>query len=195
MDALAGSPGTIGAIAAAAYVFGALAHYTIGNLLDRYPLKVVFLPLSFALAPLLFISAGLQGVALLAASIGVIVGIFGQVTLNDAMVGKYTSDEWRARAYSVRYFVGFTAAGVSVGLVAWLHERGGFELMLQAFGMLCLLVIAGALIFPTEQPRASVETGWRSQAQSRPTALSQPRSIRAYCRVQMCGDSGCGWVG
>jgi hypothetical protein len=72
------------------------------------------------------------------------------------MIGKYTSDEWRARAYSVRYFLGFTAAGASVGLVAWLHERGGFALMLQAFGALCLLVIAGALVFPGER-RATVQ--------------------------------------
>src|SRR5438477_552941 len=75
---------------------------------------------------------------------------FGQVTVNDAMVGKYTSEEWRSRAYSVRYFIGFTAAGASVGLVAWLYERGGFVTMLQAFGALCLLVIVAALILPQE---------------------------------------------
>jgi predicted MFS family arabinose efflux permease len=98
------SPAGIGLIAAGAYVFGALAQYTIGHLLDRHSLKAVFLPLS----------------------------------------------EWRARAYAVRYFLGFTAAGASVGLVAWLHERGGFTLMLQASGALCVLVILGALVFPSE---------------------------------------------
>ena len=186
LDALVGSPATVGAVAVGAYVFGALAQYTIGNLLDRYPLKVVFLPLSLALAPLLFLSAGLQGVALLATSIGVIVGIFGQITINDAMVGKYTSDEWRARAYSVRYFLGFTAAGPSVGLVAWLHERGGLALMLQVFGLLCLLVIAGALIFPTEQRpgmRAQVARGMHSKYPIRglrkPPLASCARSSRS----------------
>jgi len=156
LDTLAGNPAAIGVVAAGAYVFGALAQFTIGNLLDRHPLKTVFLPLSLLLAPLLFASAGLQGWTLVVASIGIIIGLFGQVTVNDAMIGKYTSDEWRARAYSVRYFLGFTAAGASVGLVAWLHERGGFALMLQAFGALCLLVIAGALVFPGER-RATVQ--------------------------------------
>ena len=42
------------------------------------------------------------------------------------------------------------AAGASVGLVAWLYERGGFVTMLQAFGELCLLVIVAALILPQE---------------------------------------------
>ena len=56
----------------------------------------------------------------------------------------------RDRAYSVRYFIGFTAAGVSVGLVAWLYEQGGFVTMLHAFAALCLLVIVAAIVLPTE---------------------------------------------
>ena len=102
------------------------------------------------LAPLLYIAANLSNLPLILASIGIVMGAFGQVTVNDAMVGKYTSEEWRARAYAVRYFVGFTAAGASVGLVAWLYERGGFATMLQAFAGLCLFVIAAAIIMPRE---------------------------------------------
>jgi hypothetical protein len=50
----------------------------------------------------------------------------------------------------VRNFVGFTAAGASVGLVAWLYQQGGLVTMLHAFAGLCLLVIAAAIILPTE---------------------------------------------
>ena len=78
------------------------------------------------------------------------------MTINDAMVAKYTSDQWRARAFAARYFLGFTAAGGSVALVAWLHERGGFQLMLQVLGSLCLLVILGAFIFPSDEAPAKV---------------------------------------
>lgn len=141
----------IGFIAATVYVFGALAQYTIGRLLDRHSLKSVFLPMAFLLAPLLIAAAHAGGAVLITISIGIVIGIFGQVTINDAMVAKYTSDQWRARAYAARYFLGFTAAGASVSLVAWLHQRGGFQLMLQAFGSLCLLVILGALIFPSDR--------------------------------------------
>lgn len=141
----------IGVIAAGTYLFGALAQYLIGHLLDRHSLKSLFLPLALMLAPLLFVGASLSGMPLILVCIGIIIGIFGQITVNDAMIGKYTDDAWRARAYSVRYFLGFTAAGASVGLVAALHERGGFTLMLQALGALCVLVIVGALVFPNEK--------------------------------------------
>src|SRR5207248_249986 len=46
--------------------------------------------------------------------------------------------------------LGVIAACVSVGLVAWLYQEGGFVTMLHAFGALCLLVIAAALILPRE---------------------------------------------
>jgi MFS family permease len=144
------SPAMLGAIAAGVYVFGAMTQYTIGKLLDRHSLKTVALPLSFMLAPFLYFAATLSNLPLILVSIGIVMGAFGQVTVNDAMVGKYTTEEWRSRAYAVRYFVGFTAAGVSVGLVAWLYEQGGFVTMLHAFAGLCLLAIAAAIILPRE---------------------------------------------
>jgi MFS family permease len=144
------SPALLGVIAACVYVFGAMTQYTIGRLLDRYSLKTVALPLSFMLAPFLYLAATLSNLPLILVSIGIVMGAFGQVTVNDAMVGKYTNEEWRSRAYAVRYFIGFTAAGASVGLVAWLYERGGFVTMLHAFAGLCLLAIAAAIILPRE---------------------------------------------
>jgi len=140
----------IGVIAAGVYVFGAATQYTIGKLVDRYSLKAVFMPMSVVLPPLLYLAATASNWALIAAAIGIVIGLFGQITINDAMVGKYTAEEWRSRAFAVRYFVGFTAAGASVGLVAWLYAQGGFGLMLQAFSGLCLLVVVAALILPRE---------------------------------------------
>jgi MFS family permease len=159
LTALTDNTAWIGVIAAAVYVCGALAQYTIGHMLDRSSLKSIFLPVAFMTVPLLVAAAGLSGLPLVAVCIGIVVAVFGQVTINDAMVAKYTSDEWRARAYAARYFLGFTAAGASVALVAWLHERGGFSLMLQAFGALCVLVIVGALVFPNDRPRMVREAG------------------------------------
>ena len=156
---LTNSPALLGVIAAGVYVFGALTQFTVGRLIDRYSLKTVCIPLSLLLAPVLYLAASLSNFALIVAAIGVVMGLFGQITVNDAMVGKYTAEEWRSRAFAVRYFVGFTAAGASVGLVAWLYEQGGFYTMLHAFAALCLLVIVAALILPRELPAPSAATG------------------------------------
>jgi MFS family permease len=144
------SPALIGLMAAGVYVCGALTQYTVGGLIDRHSLRSVFLPLALSFAPLLYLSSGLSGLPFLLTAAGIVIGLFGLVTVNDAMVGKYTSDEWRARAFAVRYFLGFTAAGASVGLVAWLHDTGGFGVMLQSFALFALLIVLGAFIFPPE---------------------------------------------
>lgn len=153
------SPALLGVIAAGVYVFGAMTQYTIGKLLDKHSLKTVALPLSFMLTPFLYLAASLSNLPLIVVSIGIVMGAFGQVTVNDAMVGKYTTEEWRSRAYAVRYFVGFTAAGASVGLVAWLYDQGGFSMMLRAFAALCLLAIAAAIILPREIRTPATQVG------------------------------------
>ena len=144
------SPALLGVIAACVYVFGAMTQLMVGRLIDRYSLKMVCLPLSLVLAPFLYLAASLSNIGLIVVAIGIVMGLFGQITVNDAMVGKYTSEEWRSRAFAVRYFIGFSAAGASIGLVAWLYEKGGFLTMLHAFSGLCLLVIVAALILPRE---------------------------------------------
>src|ERR1700674_1981256 len=81
------SPALLGVIAACVYVFGAMTQYTIGKLIDRYSLKAVSLPLSFMLAPFLYLAATLSNLPLIIAAIGIVMGAFGHVTVKGAMVG------------------------------------------------------------------------------------------------------------
>ena len=141
---------TLGMITFCVYLFGALAQYIIGNLLDRYSLRNVFLPLSLLIIPSLYFASTTSGYALIVLAVIIIIAMFGQVTVNDTMLAKYTADEWRGRAYAARYFLGFTAAGLSVGLVSLLYIQGGFALMLQSVAGLSLMTLLGAVIFPKE---------------------------------------------
>jgi MFS family permease len=151
LSSLTTNTATLGSITFFVYLSGALAQYIIGNLLDRYPLKRIFLPLAIVIVPTLYLSSLMNDYWLIFLAIIFIVGIFGQVTVNDTMLGKYTADEWRGRAYAARYFLGFTAAGLSVGLVSILYNQGGFDLMLKAIAGLSLLTVVGAIIFPKEK--------------------------------------------
>jgi MFS family permease len=145
---------TLGIITFFVYLSGALAQYIIGNLLDKYSLKNIFLPLAIVIVPTLYLASTISDYWLIVLAIIIIVAIFGQVTVNDTMLGKYTADEWRGRAYAARYFLGFTAAGLSVGLVSILYNQGGFDLMLKAIAGLSLLTVVGAVIFPKENRKS-----------------------------------------
>ena len=73
--------------------------------------------------------------------------LYGQVVFNDAMVARYVPPLYRARAYSVRYFLGFTVSGFVVPLIALLHARGGFGSVLGAAAVFGAIIFAAALGF------------------------------------------------
>jgi hypothetical protein len=76
--------------------------------------------------------------------------IYGQITLNDLVIARYTADAWRGRVYAVRYFLTFVVSGVAVSMIAVLYGRGGFDLVLGTTAFIALgflvAVLAIALI-------------------------------------------------
>ncbi len=160
LHALARSPLRVGLLAFAVYVIGATAQLVVGRLVDRYPLRTVFLPLAALQAPCLFLAAAARDWMMLLLAVGIMFGVFGQVTINDTMVARYTTDAWRARVYAVRYVLSFSASASAVPLVAFLHRRpGGFDRLLTVLAAFGLLVLLGAALFPLRpqevQPAAS----------------------------------------
>ena len=76
-----------------------------------------------------------------------VAAIYGQVTINDLVIARYTADSWRGRVFAARYFLTFLVSGAAVSLVAFLHNRGGFDLVLTATAVIALgFVVATALI-------------------------------------------------
>ncbi|GLK81928.1 MFS transporter [Methylopila turkensis] len=123
------------------FLFGALTQLVVGRLVDRFPLPTIFVGLS-ALQPLgLGIAAATEGAPMLAGLALTIAAIYGQVVVNDAMVARYTPPHLRTKAYSVRYFLGFTVSGFAATLIGATHSSGGF-------GMTFAIAAAfGAVIF------------------------------------------------
>jgi hypothetical protein len=72
-------------------------------------------------------------------------GVYGQVTVNDIVLARYTADAWRGRVYAVRYFLVFITAGVAVASIAFLHARGGFDLVLLVTAGICLMFFLATL--------------------------------------------------
>ena len=160
----AGAPLGIGVLAFLVYVIGAVSQLIVGHLVDRYPLRTVFLPLSLLQAPSLLLAAWAHEWGMLLLAITMMFGIFGQVTINDAMVARYTNQEWRARAYAFRYVVSFGASACGVPLIAILHDRtGGFQLSFMVLAGFGACVFLGALLFP-HRPEELESLSARAQA-------------------------------
>lgn len=149
LAALAGTPLGVGALLSAVYVVGATSQLIVGRLVDRHTLRRIFIPLALLQAPCLLLAATAENAALLAVTAVMMFAVFGQVTINDTMVAKYTDAAWRARAYAVRYMVSFVASAAAVPLVAGLHERsGGSGLVFPVLAVAGALIFLSALFFP-----------------------------------------------
>jgi hypothetical protein len=75
----------------------------------------------------------------------------------------YTADAWRGRVYAVRYFLSFAVSGAAVSLIALLHGRGGFALVLAttaiiAFALMTVTIAIGVLVNGAERRSQAVQT-------------------------------------
>ncbi len=142
----------IGALVAIVYSIAAFAQVLMGTLMSRYDMKPLMIGVGLVQVPLLFAAATLQGWALLVAALLMMMAIFGQIPLNDGIVGKYVADEYRARVLSVRYVVSLGVASVAVPMISILHgTEGGFRNVFLVLGVLASAVFVSALFFPSRE--------------------------------------------
>ncbi len=150
-----------GSLATAVFVGGALTQLAVGRLLDSFTLPSIFVGLA-TLQPIgLTLAAFNSGTVMLAGLLLITCAIYGQVVVNDAMVARYIPEAYRAKAYSVRYFLGFTASGFAAPIIALLHARGGFPTVLGVAAMFGVVVMLCAITF-------KLVTGASPQAQPAP---------------------------
>jgi MFS family permease len=148
LAAVTGSTLGIGALVCLVYVIAAMAQLIVGPLIDRYPLRNVFVPVTILQAPLLLLATSLDGWAMVLISTALMFAVFGQIPVNDAIVARHTDAAWRSRVYAVRYVISFGASSCAVPLVAFLHGGGGFERVFLVMSVLGGLVAIAALLFP-----------------------------------------------
>lgn len=151
------SPESLGIVVSIAYAFGAVAQLLMGRVLDRYSLKLPFVVMTLCQGPLLVAMAYADGWAVIALGAAFMFAVFGQVTVNDAMVANFVAPQWQARVFALRYFLSFGASAAAIPMIAFIEPRHGLVglyLVLAVFGA---LTFAAALVFPrtpAHAPRA-----------------------------------------
>jgi len=146
----------VGSIATAVLVCGGLAQLCVGRLVERIPPHILFAIITaLGFAGNLW-AAYADGFALMVALAVAVAAIYGQVTVNDIVLARYTADAWRGRVYAVRYFLLFISAGIAIGMISLLHERGGFVLVLavDAAIALAMFIATAALAVVVSQVEA-----------------------------------------
>ncbi|MGA7787019.1 MAG: MFS transporter [Xanthobacteraceae bacterium] len=154
----------VGGLTTAVFLCGAIAQLTVGRLVERFPLHILFAVLAVMQFSGVVWAACASGVTLLFALAFTMAAIYGQITVNDLVIARYTADAWRGRVYAVRYFLTFMVSGVAVSLIAVLYGKGGFGLVLDAtvfmaLGFLIAVMLIAVIASSVEKARLPQPAG------------------------------------
>lgn len=148
----AGIATMVGMLAFLVFAIASLAQVVVGLSLDRFGPRRVFMAVA-ALQIVFFLAMpGLEGAPALAVALGFMLGAFGQIPINDFMIGKMASGPFRARIYAVRYVVSFTVLAVTLPLIAIIYERWGFDTLFLILAGAASVILAAVACLPSRLP-------------------------------------------
>ncbi|MFZ9405712.1 MAG: MFS transporter [Burkholderiaceae bacterium] len=167
--------GAIGAIIAVVYLIAAMAQLLVGSLIDRISLRTALIGIVLLQAPLFLLAMHGSGWGLVVAAVAIMFFVFGQIPINDAMVARYTTDRWRARAYGLRYVASFLGSAGAVTVVSSLHTQGGFAQVFLVLSGIAFTALIAALLLPSvKASTASTPAAPGAAALSGSTPLATP---------------------
>ena len=148
LTGLAGSATEVGGYAFAVFTVAALAQLVVGYLVDRHSLRTVFAFVAGLQAVLFAIMHQLTGPAALIVATAFMLVVFGQIPINDVLVGRITRSEWRSRIYSLRYIVTFSVMASTLPLIAWIHASRGFGALFAVLAAAAGGIFAAVMLLP-----------------------------------------------
>jgi MFS family permease len=123
-------PATLGMLLAMVFALASLAQVAVGTLIDRFPLKRIYLPIVAMQIPLFLVAAVSEGWLLLVVAIAYMAAVFGAIPFTDAIVLRYVDDRMRSRVTGMRLAVSFTAASAAIWMLGPVVKAAGFSAML-----------------------------------------------------------------
>ena len=145
---LAGTATKVGWYAFLAFSLAALAQLIVGYLIDNHSVRRVFAVVAILQAVFFFIMTQMDGAAALLVSIAFMFVVFGQIPINDVLVGRMARSEWRSRAFALRYIITFSVMASAVPLIGWIHGQWGFNRLFIILGIAALFIFCATLMLP-----------------------------------------------
>src|SRR5687767_10263364 len=152
-------PATLGMLLAAVYTVASFAQLVVGKLIDRYPLKYVYLPIVAAQVPLFLLASPASGWALYAAVLGSMIFVFGAIPFVDAMIVQYVDDRMRSRVAGIRLAVSFGVSSLAVYLLGPTVKAAGFSTLLMVMAIISSFTTLFVAFLPGRVPSAAVAPG------------------------------------
>ena len=156
---IAGSATLVGWLAFVVFAIASLAQLVVGSLLDKLGPRTVFMAVSAIQIVFFSLMPGLTDWSALAIALGFMLGAFGQIPINDYMIGRMAKSELRATIYGLRYIVSFTVLAAALPLIAYIHGRYGFDLLFRVLAGAAAVIFMAVTLLPRQIPDGAVAHG------------------------------------
>ena len=129
------------------FALASVGQLIVGYLVDRWPVKGVFLAVVAGQCLCALVLIGSSGISAVIVSVAFMLVVFGQIPINDVLIGRVASSEWRSRALAARYIVTFSVSATAIPMISWTHTSWGFGayfvilagVAIAIFGFVCFL--------------------------------------------------------
>jgi MFS family permease len=148
---IAGSATLVGSYAFAVFSVAALAQLVVGYLVDNYSVRTVLATVALLQSGFFLLMTQLEGIPALLVATAFMLVVFGQIPINDVLVGRIARSEWRSRAYALRYFVTFSVMASALPMIAWIHGAWGFGSLFKVLAVAALAIFLAALLLPEKE--------------------------------------------
>ena len=152
LSGLASSASMIGFLALVVFATASFAQIVVGQMLDRIGPKKVFLIVSAIQIIFFSLFIGKQDFFALFTALFFMLGAFGQIPINDFMIGKMAKSEFRASIFGVRYVISFAVWAIVVPLISFVHLNYGFDYLFYILAGCAVSIFIAAATLPHRLP-------------------------------------------
>ncbi len=153
----AGTATLIGWYTFVVFAIASFAQLVVGFLVDRHAVRTVFAFVAGLQAVLFAVMYQLTGVPALLVSVAFMLVVFGQIPINDVLIARATTTEYRSRVYALRSVVSFSVLATAVPLIAWIHANWGFANLFLVLAIAATAILCAVLLLPPITARGAAD--------------------------------------
>ncbi len=151
IESLAADPWLLSGVLFGVFTVASLAQLLVGHLIDRHPLKSVYMPILLAQIPLFLLAACSEGWMLVFVTTLFMVFVFGAIPFTDAMIVRYVDDRLRSRVTGMRLAIGFGVSSMVVAGIGPSVKAAGFPFMLMSLAGVAACTLLAISFLPSER--------------------------------------------
>jgi MFS family permease len=145
---LHGSVFGVGGVVSALVAVAAFVQVGTGILIDRYPVRPIWIALMLCQVPLLALAGLAAGAGLLVLAVPLVFLVLGEIPIQDALVARYAAESWRSRVYAAKFVLAIGTSAAVVPIIALFHDATGNFMGLYALlaGVAVIVAIAASFM-------------------------------------------------